>query len=138
MTGIVSNIKPEIITEDPNHVGLKGLRLIETVNTSIQRLPGRILKESNSLYWFDPEKNYLLIEKVIEEKRNEGILKSIDKTIETAQTESGKWYPKVIVTETLSPDAKGQVHRTIQEQHIIVDTNPMFEEEIFENIKISK
>ena len=57
VTGIVSNIKPEIITEDPNHVGLIGLRLIETVNTSIQRLPGMTIKESNRIREMVSESN---------------------------------------------------------------------------------
>ena len=138
VTSIEYHIKPEIIPEDSNHIGLVGLRLIKTVNTAIQRLPVRTIKESSSVYWFDPKKDYLLIEKVIEEKRNEGISQTVQKTIETAQTESGKWYPKVIVIESSSPGADGKINHTAIEQRIIVETNPVFKEGIFENIKISK
>ena len=138
VTSIEYNIKPEIVTEDPNHIGLVGLRLNKTANSSIQRLPVRTLKESTSRYWFDPEKDYLLVESETREIRDEGTLSSNQKVIEAAQTESGKWYPKIIISEMLSPDAKGEIHRTVQEMRILLDTNPVFEEGIFKEIKTSK
>ncbi|MBN2589036.1 MAG: hypothetical protein JXA96_04180, partial [Sedimentisphaerales bacterium] len=138
MTGSDRQIKPEIIPEDPNHTGLIGLRFIETMNNTSQRLPGTTIKEASTSYWFDPAKDYLLVESVTRQIRDEGTLSSNQKIIETAQTESGKWYPKIIVHKLLSPEVKRESNGTVRELRIMVDTNPVFEEGIFKEIKDSQ
>ena len=138
MTGPDMQIKPEIIQEDPNHQGLIGMRFIVNVNSTEQRFQENTLKDRTTSYWFDPEKDYLLVESETREIRDEGTLSSNQKVIEAAQTESGKWYPKIIISEMFSPDAKGEIHRILQETRILVETNPVFEEGIFKEIKASK
>jgi hypothetical protein len=136
MTGSGRQIKPEFIPEDPNHTGLAGFRLIETMNISTQRLPGTTIKKRITSYWFDPARDYLLTERLTIEDRDEGISKNVQKTTKAAQTKGGKWYPVVIIIESSYPGLKGKIQHIVQEQRIIIDTEPVFKESIFEDISL--
>jgi hypothetical protein len=153
-------VKVEIIPEDSNHEGLVGLSFIMNRNDPAKYLSGTTTTWRIKDFWFDPAKDYLLIERTTQEEMDGGVLQSIRRTTEAAQTESGKWYPKVIVTESSRtttgttktgtgksesidiesslPEANGKINIAIKEQRILVKTNSIFEEGIFKEIKISK
>lgn len=155
-----TQVKIEIIPEDSNHEGLVGLSFFMNKTDPTRNLSGTTSKWRIKDFWFDPTKDSLLMEQTTQEEMDGGILQSVRKTIEAAQTESGKWYPKVIVTESsrittgtaktvtgkskaidiesLLSEANGKINIAIKEQRILVETNPIFEEGIFQEIIVTQ
>ncbi len=104
-----------LLPEDPNRPSLVGLRFVRFAETED--------------FWFDPDKDYMLTERV---KSREGI--GAVETYVVVQSEraaSGRWYPAIMRTEftTFALDAKARVTR--YETRVLVDTSPAFDETTF-------
>ena len=112
-----SQIKKDIqlLSEDPNHPGLVGFRFVKFAETDD--------------YWFDPNKDHILIEYV---RRQQG--RPFFRTIvtQTGRTHDGKWYPKVIKTKFIYLNSQGETQIQRSEKRVLLDTNPSFREGIFD------
>ena len=126
----------EMLTPDPEHSGLVGLRVIIDVkktrwkfHTSVQPQAG--VKD----YWFDPSKSYILVEELAlyESNLNEdgtpqrGLYPNYAKTtvLEFATTDKGHIYPSVI--QIIRGDGPDDPDITVELQHLFIDTSPVFE-----------
>jgi hypothetical protein len=116
---------------DPNHPGLVGFRVVTTPSDSSGRLPGTTARLGSESYWFDPNRDYLLIERLSRNERDEGIYEFLTKTTEVAQTPGGKWYPRIIRILSSYPAQDGLRHNT-RERRILLDTSPVFEPGTFD------
>jgi len=135
----VFKVECELLESDNEHKGLIGLRITK-LPTALSRMMAQSSKDdftrndpvwtnSNfSLYWLDPSRDYLVIEH-IEQKSDS---KTINLILETKQTPSGQYYPNHIrheFTHTL-PGGQQRVNRI--DKRIVLDTDPVFPEGIFE------
>lgn len=113
-----SKIKRDIqlLSEDPNHPDLAGYRFLEFAQTYD--------------YWFDPNKDHILIEYVRRQQGNRPLLRTI--VTQTGRTHDGKWYPKVIRTKSIYLNSQGETKSQSLEKRILLDTNPSFREGIFD------
>ncbi len=132
MTGSDTQKKLEVLPADANRPGLVGFQIVTTPSDPDGRLPGTTTQAEIVSYWFDPGKDYLLMEQSTHSERNEGMSEFVRRTIETAQTAAGRWYPALIQTTSSYPDFNGQIHRTTRQQRILLDPSPVFEEKTFD------
>ena len=118
ITSASSHMKQDIrlLAEDPNHLGLVGFQLLKFAQTDE--------------YWFDPNKDYIRIEYT---RRQSGSHSFVKTTVtRTDRTADGRWYPAVIKTDDVSQNAQGKTWILKLEKRILLDTNPVFEEGIFD------
>lgn len=108
----------ELIPEDPNHPDLVGFRFVKFAETDD--------------YWFDPNKDHILIENVSRKQGRNPFFRTI--VTQTGITPDGKWYPKVIKTKSIYLNSQGETKIQSSEKHVLLDTNPSFQEGIFDNI----
>ncbi|NQV35686.1 MAG: hypothetical protein HQ515_23535, partial [Phycisphaeraceae bacterium] len=132
MSGSDQQIKPEELPDEPNRPGLKGFRLVTSMHTPDKRLPGTTIKQRINDYWFDPAKDYLLMEHRSLNQADEGDSTFVTRALETAQTASGQWVPKVILTESSYPDRKGGITHHSQEKRIMMNTEYEFKDDVFD------
>ena len=136
ITGSDQQIKPELLPADPNHLGWVGLRLVRSMHDSSKRLPGTTIRQRTSFFWFDPERDYLLMERKTVETADEGTGTSVTRIIETAQAGVGKWYPTLILTESAFPDYQGKISRHVEQKRILLDTKPVFKDGVFDGASL--
>lgn len=135
----VFEIECELLESDSEHEGLIGLRIAK-LPTALSRMMAQSSKDdfvrndpvwtnSNfSLYWLDPSRDYLVIEH-IEQKSDS---KTINLTLETKQASSGQWYPSHIRQESTYTLPEGQQRVNGIDKRIVLDTDPVFPEGIFQ------
>jgi hypothetical protein len=123
MTDSDTQKKLETLAADPNHPGLVGFRIVTSPTNPSVPLRGTTLPASVASYWFDPAKDYLLIEK---SEQVEGVSKSVTMTTEIGRTPVGKWYPTKIRTASSFPGPDGKIYHNTHEQRILVDTSGVF------------
>ncbi len=104
-----------LLPEDPNRPGLVGLQFVEYA--------------AREDYWFDPDKDYMQIERV-RNQEGQGVT-SQTITVETAQTSGGRWYPQVIRTEASSFNDAGASPGSRRELRVRVDANPALGDGVF-------
>ncbi|MCL5282214.1 MAG: hypothetical protein M1376_20180 [Planctomycetes bacterium] len=126
MTGSDTQKKLEVLPADPNHPGLVGFRIVTSPSDSSGRLPGTTTRTRVEFFWFDPGRDYLLIEKSTREERDEGISEFLTKATEVAQTPAGRSYPMKIRITSSYPGRDRQIHHNTREQRILLDTSPVF------------
>ena len=136
MTGSDQQIKPELLPADPNHLGWVGFKLVRSMHDSSKRLPGTTIRQSISFFWFDPERDHLLMERKTLETADEGTRTSVTSIIEIAQTPEGKWYPTLILTESSYPNYQGTISRHVEEKRILLDTDPIFKDGVFDGASL--
>ena len=109
-----SQLKREVrlLPEDPNRPGLVGLQFV-----------GFAERED---YWFDPDKDYMQIERV-KKQEGQGVTSRFI-VAQSAEISEGRWYPQVIRHEWTSTDT-GTVSR--QEWRVLLDADPAFDESVF-------
>jgi len=132
MTGSNTQKKLEALPADANHPGLVGFRIITTPSDPSGHLPGTTTRASVDSYWFDPGRDYLLIEKPGRSERDEGIYEFLTAATEIARTPAGTWYPARIRSTSSYPGRDGQIHHNTREQRILLDTSPVFEPGTFD------
>lgn len=132
MSGSKQQVKSEILPDDPKRPGWVGFRLVASMDDAEQRSAGNTIKQRTKEYWFDPEKDYLLMERRTVTQREDSRSTTIDRTVETAQTSTGQWYPTLIRTESTFPGRKGDMIGNLYELRILLDTEPVFTEDIFD------
>jgi hypothetical protein len=110
----------QLLSEDPNHPDLVGFSFVKFAETED--------------YWFDPNKDHILIEHVSMQQGSRPLLRTI--VTKTGRTPDGKWYPKVINTKFVYLNSQGETKIQRSEKHILLDTNPSFREGIFDNIDL--
>ncbi len=128
MTDSDTQKKLETLPADPNHPGLVGFRIVTSPSNSSGHLPGTALPAGVASYWFDPAKDYLLIEQSSRSERGQ----SVTTTTEMSQTPAGKWYPTKIRTASSFPGPDGKIYHNTHEQRILLDTSPVFEPGTFD------
>jgi hypothetical protein len=111
-----SHFKREVrlLADDPNRPGLAGLR-----STGFAQA---------TEWWFDPGKDYLLVEKV---SRQTGTSAARYIVTQTQQTPAGWWYPVAISTESTTFALDGEATVTRRVKRVLVDTDPVFDEAVF-------
>ena len=129
---MMTGSKLEVLPVDPNHPGLVGFRIVTRPRDSSGHLPGTTTKTRVQSYWFDPAKDYLLIEKSSRSEQDEGVSQSVTMATEIGQTPAGKWYPTKIRIASSYPGRDGQIHHNTREQRILLDTSPVFEPGTFD------
>jgi hypothetical protein len=132
MTGSDTQKKLEVLPADPNHPGLVGFRIVTSPSDSSGHLPGTTTRASVASYWFDPAKDYLLIEKSSRSEQDEGVSKSVTTATQIGRTPAGKWYPTKIRIASSYPGRDGQIHHNTREQRILLDTSPVFKPGTFD------
>jgi len=129
---MMTGSKLEVLPVDPNHPGLVGFRIVTSPRDSSGHLPGTTTKTRVQSYWFDPAKDYLLIEKSSRSEQDEGVSQSVTMATEIGQTPAGKWYPTKIRIASSSPGRDGQTRHNTRELRILLDTSPVFEPGTFD------
>jgi len=86
MSGSDQQIKPVLLDDDPNHPGWVGFKLVTSMHDSNKRLPGTTIRQRISFFWFDPERDHLLMERKTLQTADEGTGTSVTNILETAQT----------------------------------------------------
>lgn len=104
-----------LLTADPNYPGLIGLRSIGFAETDE--------------WWFDPNKDYMLVAKT---SIKAGASTAIYVVVQSAQTASGRWYPKEIHTEFTRTVPQGESQTSRTAQHVLLELEPTFEEGVFD------
>jgi len=127
--------KLETFPADPNHPGLVGFHVVTTSSDSSGRLHGTTPRVGSESYWFDPDRDYLLIERWSRNERDEGIYEFLTETSEVAQTPAGKWYPRIIRITASYPAYDG-IHHNTRERRILLDTSPVFEPGTFDAVPL--
>jgi hypothetical protein len=119
-----SHMKQEVrfLAEDPNHPGLVGFQFLKYAQTDA--------------YWFDPNKDYILVEFASRRAGSRPLLKIV--VTQTNKTTDGRWYPSVIRTEDVSRDAEGRMRTKRCEKRILLDTSPAFEQDVFDASRLQK
>jgi nucleotide-binding universal stress UspA family protein len=129
---MMTGSKLEVLPADPNHPGLVGFRIVTRPSDSSGHLPGTTTKARVQSYWFDPAKDYLLIEESSCSEQDEGVSQFVTTAAELGQTPAGKWYPTKIRIASSYPGRDGQIHHNTREQRILLDTSPVFEPGTFD------
>ena len=113
-----SHMKQDIhlLAEDPNHPGLVGFQLLKFAQTDE--------------YWFDPKKDYILIEYISRQHGHRPLLRTI--VTQTGRSPDGKWYPKVIRTKSIYLNSEGTRESKNGEKRVLLNTNPSFREGTFD------
>ena len=129
----------ELLESDPEHKGLIGLRITRlpaNIPRNVARPSQREFVKNDpawaifdvSCYWLDPSKDYLVIDRTeIRSGR-----KTTNITLETKQTPSGQWYPSHIRQEYTYTLPEGQQRINRIDKRIVLDTEPVFPEGIFQ------
>ena len=108
----------QLIPQDPNHPGLVGFRFIKFAETDD--------------YWFDPNKDHILIENVSRKQGSNPFFRTI--VTQTGRTPDGKWHPSVIKTKSIYLNSQGGTKSQSSEKRVLLDTNPWFREGVFDNV----
>jgi len=131
--------KYELLDSDPEHEGLIGLRITKS-STSMARNMAKSSKSDLvrkdpvwtssdiSCYWLDPSRDYL----VIEHTETTAGRRTKNVTLQTKQTPSGRWYPSHIRHEYTYPLPEGRQKINRIDKRIVLDTEPVFPEGIFQ------
>lgn len=125
----------EPLPADPDHAQLAGLRVRTTAKDKNKKYDSSNKPRlGTDDYWFDPAKDYILVERIhreeIVQQGEYRLLRSI--VTETGRTSDGKWYPGLIRTEHFSVTGKGKKLNRIREKRLLLDTNPTFKQGIFD------
>ena len=123
----------ESLPVDPNHAQLIGLR-VRTTAKDKNKDYGQYNRpqEGTDDYWFDPARDYILLERRKEVGQKSGHSFSRSVVTAVAQTSDGRWYPKVIRTEYIRLSSNGEKQRRAREKRILLDTKPTFKQGIFD------
>ena len=132
MTGSDQQVQPETLPEDANHLDWVGFRLVTSMHDPNKPLPGTTIHKRIVDYWFDPAKDYLLMQQKSLDQADKGNRTFITQTLETGRTSTGQWVPTRITTESSYPDYQGNMTHHRQEKRILVSTQPKFQEGVFD------
>lgn len=123
----------ELLEPDTDHAGLRGFRVIRTVGKKKNK-GGYQPPEGTVDYWFDPEKNYMLVEKIINNEIGDigGIANYRYVVDKTAKTSDGKWYPAVISTETVYISKKGKKSNRKSLKYVLIDVEKKADPNLFD------
>lgn len=132
MAGADTQKRLEALPPDAEHLGLAGFQITTTPTDPEGRLPGTTTKAQVVSYWFDPAKDYLLIERASRIERNEGVSEYLQITMETAQMPDGRWYPTLIESSSSYPHPDGHIVHSATRKQIMVDASPVFDESTFD------
>ena len=112
----------EELEMDKEHLGLVGLRVRTTVmDTKKKYAEGSRPREGIRDCWFDPAKDYILVEEVVIYENTYRRTCVVD----FAKTDKGHVYPSV--SRTWSGDSIDDAEMRIRQQNIAIDTSPVFE-----------
>lgn len=129
----------EPLSADADHAGLMGFRVIRTVSNTKD---GGRYKPSPGTddYWFDPEKDFMLVERVTENKTGQyGGIAFYQTTVEeAAKTSDGKWYPAVIREEYIRISPKGKRSNSIAMKKILIDIDKTPDQNLFDSESLIK
>jgi len=106
----------QLLSKDPNHPGLVGFKFLKFAQSDE--------------YWFDPDKDHILIEHIDRQKGSRPLSKTV--VAETDRTPDGKWYPKLIRFNSTSLSSQGLLRSQSWEKRVLLDTNPSFTEGMFD------
>ncbi|MHC4571549.1 MAG: hypothetical protein ACYS0C_05685 [Planctomycetota bacterium] len=122
----------ESLEMDPNHAQLIGLRVRTTAKD--KKKDYNQPWEGTDDYWFDPARDYILMEHIRQKEAGHESRSPFSRSVVTAaaQTFDGRWYPKVIRTESIRFSRNGEKQRRIREKRILLDTKPTFKRGIFD------
>ena len=127
--------KIESLPVDPNHAQLIGFR-VRTTAKDKNKDYGQYnqSREGTDDYWFDPARDYILLEHKIQKEVGQKSGYTFSRSIATAvaQTTDGRWYPKVIRTEYIRVGRNGEKVIRAREKRILLDTKPTFKQGIFD------
>lgn len=104
-----------LLPEDPNRPGLVGLQLVEFA--------------ARENCWFDPDRDYMLIERVRKEE-GRGVT-SRWAALRPAQASENRWYPELVRIESASLDDAVAGGVSARELRIQVDGNASFDDGVF-------
>jgi hypothetical protein len=126
----------EPLPSDPGHSHLLGFRVRTIAKNNNKKYDSR--NEPNTGiddYWFDPEKDYIMVEHISRKQalRRPTIISSNTIVKETSQTVDGRWYPKVIYREYVKVNSKGEERKGLEEKRLLLVTNPVFKEGLFDS-----
>jgi len=133
--------KLKLLPPDPKREGLVGLEIYEPgLKNPIGNKGEKIIGATTDRYWFDPSRDYLLLEHEQEMEKGQYPADSKSKTItlEVKQTSTGQWYPSHIRHERKYINDKSFPGQTIMmpgwvtDKRIVLDTEPIFTEKIFD------
>ena len=126
----------ELLSAGGDHKGLIGLRVYEPEHKTRVCLGcenSKVVGPVVDNYWFDPLRDYLLMEHTREEVKGPNFTDGETKivTLEVKQTKSGQWYPSHIWQKQrfIIPE-KGDYKRT-EDRRLILDIEPIFQKDIF-------
>ena len=125
--------KLKLLPPDPKREGLVGLEIYEPgLKNPIGNKGEKIIGATTDRYWFDPSRDYLLLEheQEMEKGRFPADTKSRTVTLEVKQTSTGQWYPSHIRQERRFNNEHYLGQTT--DKRIILDTEPVFEKNIFD------
>ncbi|MHC4395475.1 MAG: hypothetical protein ACYS1A_07440 [Planctomycetota bacterium] len=129
----------ESLPEDTERPGLCGFR-VHTTTSSKKYDEGNEPVPGIDDYWFDPDKDYMFVERINQKEIGEhGGFPHLHVIVkQTARTPDGKWYPAVISKESVYITTKGERQIRKQEKHILLDVEPTFEPDIFDSSSLMK
>jgi len=125
--------KLKLLPPDPKREGLVGLEIYEPgIKNPIGNKGEKIIGATTDRYWFDPSRDYLLLEheQEMEKGRFPADTNSRTLTLEVKQTSTGQWYPSHIRQERRFNNEHYLGQTT--DKRIILDTEPVFEKNIFD------
>lgn len=128
----------ESLPEDVEHPGLCGFR-VHTTASGKKYSEGDEPSVGTDDYWFDPDKDYMFVERIKKELVENSGFPYIQVIVKkTAKTPDGKWYPAVIGIESVYVTPNGEKQIRKQEKHILLDVKPTFEPDIFHSSSLMK
>jgi hypothetical protein len=123
----------ESLDTDAEHAGLWGFRVVRTVSSKKAGQHGAYSGTDD--YWFDPEKDYMLVEQITKnEIGKKGEAARIRTIVEEAgQTSDGKWYPMVIVKDDSHISPNGETRNSKKIKHVLIDVDETLDPTLFDS-----
>lgn len=124
----------EELPEDPDHTGLWGFRVRTTASGKKYERGGEPAIGTDD-YWFDPDKDYMFVERISKKEvgENGGFPHAQVIVKQAAQTPQGRWFPAVISEETVYISPSGERNVRKHEKHILLEIDPTFEMQLFDS-----
>ena len=123
----------EPLPNDLQRPGLDGFRIRSTPSNKKYE-QGNEPSPGTDDYWFDPDKDYMFVERISRKQVGpHGGFSYVHVIVtETAQTSDGKWYPTVITKETVYKMPNGKTSTRKHQTNILLDIAPEFPSDIFD------
>ena len=85
-------------------------------------------------YWFDPEKDYMLVERITKNETGKKGRTYIQTIVEEAgKTSDGKWYPMVIIKEDTHISSNGETRNSKSIEHVLIDVDNLLDQNLFDS-----